>query len=123
MAHFDHLQIASKNPEASARELAWLLGAADPVTEGQDNDMWRVDLEGRGFVLFTQVQGVVPFCHVAFRLDGPQWSAALDRLRDRGIPFGNDPENPGNGQTSDPLGGQGRVYWLDRDGHLLEIAC
>jgi hypothetical protein len=41
----------------------------------------------------------------------------------RGLTFGNDPENPRNGSTDDPLGGAVRVYFIDDNGHLFEVTC
>ncbi len=40
---------------------------------------------------------------------------------ERRLPYGNDPEDATNGQTEDPLGGPGRVYFLDPDDHLYEL--
>jgi hypothetical protein len=47
--------------------------------------------------------------------------AIVDRLRGRGISFGNDPEESTNGATVDPLGGKGRVYFRSPDDHFLEV--
>jgi hypothetical protein len=41
----------------------------------------------------------------------------------RGLTFGNDPENPRNGSTDDPLGGAVRVYFIDDNGHLFEVTA
>jgi hypothetical protein len=59
--------------------------------------------------------------HVAFGVSEADFSAIVDRLRERGISFGNDPEDPANGATLDPLGGPGRVYFPSPDGHFLEV--
>jgi catechol 2,3-dioxygenase-like lactoylglutathione lyase family enzyme len=45
----------------------------------------------------------------------------MGRLRSLGVPFGNQPEEPHNGRTDDPLGGAGRVYFVDENGHLFEV--
>jgi hypothetical protein len=45
----------------------------------------------------------------------------VDRLRAAGIAFGNDPEDPANGQTADPFGGHGRLYFADPNGHFFEV--
>jgi hypothetical protein len=49
------------------------------------------------------------------------FTAIVDRLRQRGISYGNDPENPNNGATAGSLGGKGRVYFRSLDGHFLEV--
>ena len=35
----------------------------------------------------------------------------VERLVESGGEFGNDPEDPNNGETGGPLGGQERVYF------------
>jgi catechol 2,3-dioxygenase-like lactoylglutathione lyase family enzyme len=54
-------------------------------------------------------------------VDEQVFSGAIARLRERGLRFGNDPADPSNGQTADPLGGAGRIYFVDPDGHLFEL--
>ena len=54
-------------------------------------------------------------------MTAPVLAGAIGRLRQRGLPFGNDPADPANGRTDDPLGGQGRIYFHDADGHLFEL--
>jgi hypothetical protein len=44
----------------------------------------------------------------------------VDRLRAKGLAYGNDSEDLANMQTGDPLGGNGRVYFFDPNGHLFE---
>ncbi len=59
--------------------------------------------------------------HVALRVDADRFAAVVAGLRERGVPFGNDPAAPGNGRTDDDLGEAGRVYFADPDGHLIEV--
>jgi catechol 2,3-dioxygenase-like lactoylglutathione lyase family enzyme len=59
--------------------------------------------------------------HVAFRVTESVFAGAIERLRERDMPFGNDPGNPSNGQTFDPLGGPGLIYFRDPNGHLFEL--
>ena len=58
---------------------------------------------------------------MAFAVSAAEFTAIVDRLRQRGVDFGNDPEDPTNGQTEDVLGSQGRVYFRSPDGHFLEV--
>ncbi len=60
---------------------------------------------------------------MAFRVTTAEFQSVVGRLRARQISFGNDPEEPQNGAISDPLGGEGRVYFYDPDGHLFEVAA
>jgi len=116
----DHLGITARDARASARALAGILGAGEPVADGADDDMYRVDLDHGASILFSSVETVLA-AHVAFRVDASRFAAIVERLRERGVPFGNDPEDPRNGATTDPLGGAGRVYFQSEDGHLFEV--
>lgn len=119
---FDHVGVPARDAAGSARFLAGVLGLAEPVPDGEDGDMFRVDLALGGFVLFADAETVAPV-HVAFRVDRPAFAAIVARLRASGVAFGNDHGDPTNGRTEDPLGGEGRVYFRDRDAHLWEVAC
>jgi catechol 2,3-dioxygenase-like lactoylglutathione lyase family enzyme len=122
MIHIDHIGLAALDARASAQALAAILGADEPTPDGADDDMFRIELADGAFVLFNPA-ATVPPAHVAFR-GAPVWFAGVvARLRERGVAFGNDPEDPANGQTDDPLGGAGRVYFRDANGHLFEVTC
>lgn len=119
MIRLDHIGIEARDARASAQALARLLGTGEPGVGGADGDMFRVDLEHGAFLLFNTSQSVNP-AHVAFRVDAARFAEVVARLRGRGVPFGNDPAAPANGLTADPLGGEGRVYFVDENGHLFE---
>jgi catechol 2,3-dioxygenase-like lactoylglutathione lyase family enzyme len=59
--------------------------------------------------------------HLAIRVSPETFTAAVGRLSERRIAFGNDPEDAANGRTDDPLGGAGRAYFRDLDGHFYEL--
>ena len=82
--------------------------------------MFRVDLDGDSFIVFTTVPKV-DFAHVAFRVDGERFAGVVGRLREHGISFGNDHRDTSNGKTDDPIGGYGRVYFVDENKHLFEV--
>ena len=122
MIQIDHIGMAAHNALTSARDLAAILGTGEPALEGADDDMYRIDLEHGAFLVFNQSTTVNPE-HVAFRVDPDRFAEVVTRLRERGLPFGNDPEDPRNGKTDDPLGGAGRVYFVDENEHLFEVTC
>ncbi|HVK70225.1 MAG TPA: VOC family protein [Polyangium sp.] len=122
MLKVDHIGLAARDARASAQNLAAILGAAEPTVEGADDDMYRIDLDHGAFVLFNPAATVHPD-HVAFRVDETRFAEVVKRLEARGVAFGNDPEDPRNGKTEDPLGGAGRVYFVDENGHLFEVTC
>jgi hypothetical protein len=121
MLYFDHILVTSENPELTATTLSEILGASPPTPEGRDNDMFRVDLEQGSFILFSETSGEIQFCHFALRVDAKKFSDVISNLKRKNIPFGNDHDGVPNGLTTDPLGGQGRIYWKDNDGHLMEV--
>ncbi|MFO0605234.1 MAG: hypothetical protein U0324_18790 [Polyangiales bacterium] len=84
--------------------------------------MLRIDLAHGAFVLFSPSDAPRP-AHVAFRVAAGRFADVVARLRARGVAFGNDPLDPTNGETGDPLGGAGRLYFLDGNGHLWEVCC
>jgi catechol 2,3-dioxygenase-like lactoylglutathione lyase family enzyme len=82
--------------------------------------MFNVLLGGGASILFVTDPAVAGH-HVAFAVSETEFGAIVDRLRARDIAFGNEPEDPTNGQTDDPLGSHGRVYFLDPNGHFFEV--
>ncbi|MCZ6709865.1 MAG: VOC family protein [Gammaproteobacteria bacterium] len=58
--------------------------------------------------------------HYAFKVSESEFDEIFGRLRASGIEFGSQPWTPKNGELNDRYGGRG-VYWLDPDGHMLEI--
>lgn len=114
--NIDHVAVPARDPERSARLLAEILGVV-VTRDGPDDEFACV-----ARLMFTAAQKFEPH-HVAFRSDERAFHAIVERLRALGIAFGNDPEDPRNMQVSDPLGGSGRVYFADPDGHLFEVCA
>jgi catechol 2,3-dioxygenase-like lactoylglutathione lyase family enzyme len=116
----DHVALPARDADWSARSLATLLGGVPVNAAGPDGDMVSLDLEHGATLLYTTADEVHPG-HVALRVDPGRFAAVVAELHERGVPFGNDPADPGNGRTDDDLGEAGRVYFPDPDGHLIEI--
>lgn len=128
MLRVDHIGLPAHEARTSARALAEILGAPEPTADGADGDMFRVELEDGSFLLFSSApSGKVDVVHVAFRVDEARFAAIVKRLRERSIPFGNDPEDTRNGRTDDGGSGSGsgagRVYFVDANHHLFEVTC
>ncbi|MGH9124540.1 MAG: VOC family protein [Acidimicrobiales bacterium] len=124
-ATIDHVGIPATDPEAAASFLAWVLGegvvrADGPPGDG-GRDMFSLFLDGWSLAYVRVPQPARQ--HLAIRVGEGTFDAAVERLTGRGIPFGNDPENPANGHRDDPLGGAGRAYFTDPDGHLFELVA
>ena len=122
MIRIDHVGIPARNAKSSAHWLAQILGAPEPTPDGADDDMFRIDVGDGAFVLFNPAEKV-DLVHMAFRLDRERFDEVVGRLRAGGVAFGNDPEDANNGRTDDPLGGAGRAYFVDENGHLFEVTC
>jgi catechol 2,3-dioxygenase-like lactoylglutathione lyase family enzyme len=121
MLMIDHVAIPSRDPERAARLLAGLLGA-ELGRDGAEDEFPCLRLDERVQLLFTLAETDPPAPHhLAFRTSQAVFEAARSGLTAAGIAFGNDPEDLGNGLSSDPLGGHGRIYFQTEDGHLFEI--
>lgn len=116
----DHFALPARDADWSARWLATLLGDVEARPAGPDGDMCELLLDHGATLLFTTASEVARG-HVALHVDAPRFAHVVAELRERGVPFGNDPDDPENDRTDDVLGGAGRVYFTDPDGHLVEI--
>lgn len=58
--------------------------------------------------------------HYAFKVSEAEFDAIFGRLQASGVEYGSEPWTSKDGKLNDRYGGRG-VYWLDHDGHLLEI--
>jgi catechol 2,3-dioxygenase-like lactoylglutathione lyase family enzyme len=115
----DHVGIPAADPWAAARFLGEILAEGEVTPEGPGGEMASLSI-GDSSLSYFGLAAHEPH-HVALRVTGPVLVGAIGRLRQRGVPFGNDPGDPTNGQTEDPLGGKARIYFHDADGHLFEL--
>jgi catechol 2,3-dioxygenase-like lactoylglutathione lyase family enzyme len=122
MIAIDHIAVLARDVAASARFLAEILGLAPGSPDGPDDEMFRLPVGESGSLLYFPAEQI-PGQHIAFRVDEPTFDAVVQRLRARGLVFGNDPEDPTNLQTADFQGGHGRVFFLDPNGHLFEVVA
>jgi catechol 2,3-dioxygenase-like lactoylglutathione lyase family enzyme len=120
MIAIDHVAVLARDVAASAGFLAELLGLAPGSPDGPDGEMFRLPVGESGSLLYFPADQI-PGQHIAFRVDPSTFDAVVHRLRARGLVFGNDPEDPTNRQTTDFLGGHGRVFFLDPNQHLFEV--
>jgi catechol 2,3-dioxygenase-like lactoylglutathione lyase family enzyme len=115
----DHVGIPAADPWAAARFLREILAEGEVTPEGPDGEMASLSI-GDGSLTYFGLAAHEPH-HVALRVTAPVLDSAIGRLRQRGLPFGNDPGGPANGRTDDPLGATARIYFHDEDGHLFEL--
>ena len=119
---FDQVGLAARDPQRSARFLADVLGLSNVTPDGPDDDLFNVRLSDGSALLFAAATDVVGQ-HVAFRVSSEEATAVVARLQAKAVKFGNDPADPEDGLTSDPLGGSARIYFRDPDGHSFEVAA
>jgi catechol 2,3-dioxygenase-like lactoylglutathione lyase family enzyme len=115
----DHVGIPAADPCAAARFLSEILAEGEITPEGPGGEMASLSI-GDGSLTYFGLADHEPH-HIALRVTAPVLAGAIGRLRQRGVPFGNDPGDPANGRTDDPLGGRARIYFHDADGHLFEL--
>ncbi|MFE0106387.1 VOC family protein [Streptomyces sp. NPDC059009] len=58
--------------------------------------------------------------HYAFLVSEEEFTAIFGRIQEAGIPYYADPARKEQGRINHHDGGRG-VYWLDPDGHVMEI--
>jgi catechol 2,3-dioxygenase-like lactoylglutathione lyase family enzyme len=121
-ATIDHIGVPARDPQSAAAFLADVLGLDAAVPDGPDRDMFNLRVGDSASLVFSSAASPAAH-HIAFRISGDEFAGVVDRLRARAVPFGNDPEDERNGLTDDPLGGAGRVYFRDSDGHLFEAVA
>ena len=114
----NHTIVPAKDPKASAQFLADILGLeVDPPA----SHFTPVTLANRVTLDYDQ-SDQFDQRHYAFMVSGDEFEAAFARIQDAGLPSYADPACRQAGQTyrSSKSGNHG-VYFLDPDGHLMEI--
>ncbi|WP_049569802.1 VOC family protein [Nonomuraea sp. SBT364] len=115
--HLNHTIVEARDREATAGFLVDVLGLAPAATFGP----FRVVELANGVSLdVVQARGDVHPQHYAFLVSETEFDEIWARIKDRGLTYWADPHHrqPGRINTND--GGRG-LYWLDPDGHNLEI--
>ena len=115
-AQLNHTIVESRDKREAATFFAEILGLPDPQSYGP-----FLVLETGNDVSLDFVDDVeVHPRHYAFLVTEEEFDEIFGRIRTRGLDFWADPfqRHPGEINTHD--GGRG-VYWLDPDGHVLEI--
>jgi catechol 2,3-dioxygenase-like lactoylglutathione lyase family enzyme len=113
----NHTIVPARDPQASARFLAEILGCAAPQAFGPFHGV-AVD---NGVTLdFMHSAGKPRSQHYAFLVSEPEFDAIFARIQERRLPYWADPEHRHYGEINHRDGGRG-LYWDDPDGHNLEI--
>ena len=115
----NHHIVHARDPEASARFLAEMLGLPEPTTFGPFQVVQTANDVSLDFIQ-TDDERYLIANHYAFLVSDDEFDEIFGRIHDRDLPYWADPGKTQPGQINDHDGGRG-VYWPDPDGHLLEI--
>jgi catechol 2,3-dioxygenase-like lactoylglutathione lyase family enzyme len=114
----DHTIVSAKNPRASAKRLAELLGVrwaesgAGPFSPVYVNDGLTLD--------FIDDDTDFPIQHFCFRVSEREFDAILKRLQAAGIKYRSSVRGPEDMKVNTDYGGR-MVYWNEPDGHQWEM--
>jgi catechol 2,3-dioxygenase-like lactoylglutathione lyase family enzyme len=120
-AQLDHLILAVNDLDAS---LAFYRDVLGLEPDGEDGPFTVVRVTP-DFVLLVAPWGTEGGEHLAFSMSSEEFDAVFARARAAGVPFGDDPHAPDNGQgPGEETGARGMgptLYLLDPSKHLIEI--
>lgn len=114
----DHSIVSARNRDASARQLAQLLGvpsgpaAAGPFYAVYVNDGLTLD--------FIETDEDFPVQHYCFRVSEEEFDRILGRIQAAGIDYRSNVRGPVDRQVNTEYGGR-MVYWNEPEGHQWEI--
>jgi catechol 2,3-dioxygenase-like lactoylglutathione lyase family enzyme len=112
----NHTIVGAKDPAASSAYLAEMLGFGEPARYGP---FWVVETDNGVSLDFIEDDEPVPQ-HYAFLVGEDDWDTIFGRIQERRLEYWADPAQQQPGEINTHDGGRG-VYWLDPDGHFLEI--
>jgi catechol 2,3-dioxygenase-like lactoylglutathione lyase family enzyme len=113
----NHHIIHARDPEASARYLAEILGLPAP---GRFGPFHIVEAANGVSLDYIEHEGPISPMHYAFLVSEPEFDEIFGRIQASGADWYADPGAKEKGQINHHDGGRG-VYWADPDGHWLEI--
>jgi catechol 2,3-dioxygenase-like lactoylglutathione lyase family enzyme len=112
----DHVIVPSRQPIASARLLAGLLGVSWEASRGEFSPVYINDSLTVDFMERDQFQRY----HLCFRVGEEDFDVILGRIQSAGLKYRSMPRGETDMIINRRLGGK-NLYWEDSDGHLWEI--
>lgn len=113
---FNHTIVGSRDKRVAARQLAELLGRAEPTTYGP---FAVVELDNGVSLDFIEHGGRIESAHYAFLITEDDFDAVQGRLAAKGLQHFADPGHREPGINTDD-GGRG-LYFDNPDGHNMEV--
>jgi catechol 2,3-dioxygenase-like lactoylglutathione lyase family enzyme len=113
----NHTIVLAKDNWAAARDVASILGLAEPSAYGP---FAVVDLDNDVSLDFMTDDSAIRSQHYAFLVSEEDFDAVLGRLEEQGRGWWADPFRRRPGAINHADGGRG-LYWEGPDGHWLEV--
>jgi catechol 2,3-dioxygenase-like lactoylglutathione lyase family enzyme len=113
----NHTIVAARDPEASARFMAGILGLPTPTRYGP---FVVVEAANGASLDFMRTDEEVTSQHYAFLVTEAEFDEIFERIMTRDVAYWADPGQQRAGEINTRDGGRG-VYFEDPEGHLLEI--
>lgn len=114
----DHTIVPSHDRDASARQLAELLGVrCGPAREGP---FFAVYVNDKLTLDFIQTDEDFPVYHFCFKVGDAEFDQILGRIRAAGIGYRSDVRGALDNEINTHYGGR-MIYWNEPDGHQWEI--
>jgi catechol 2,3-dioxygenase-like lactoylglutathione lyase family enzyme len=116
--HLNHTIVHARDPAASAKFLAEILGVGAPKPFGP---FMGVEVDNGVTLDFIGAEpDEITIEHYAFLVSESEFDAIFARIRERNLQYWADPAHRRPGEINRNDGGRG-VYWNDPNGHYLEI--
>jgi len=116
-AQLNHTIVESRDKREAATFFAELLGLPGPQAYGP----FLVLQTGNDVSLdFIDAQGPVHPQHYAFLVSDDEFDEVFERIKERGLAYWADPFHGRPDEINHNDGGRG-VYWVDPNGHNLEV--
>ena len=114
----DHSIVSARSPDASARQLAQLLGVpSGPAAAGPFHAVY---VNGGLTLDFIATDEDFPVQHFCFRVSEADFDRILGRIQAAGIDYRSNVRGPVDRQVNTDYGGR-MVYWNEPEGHQWEI--
>lgn len=113
----NHTIVAARDARAAAHGFADLFGMAAPEHYGP---FWQVSTANGVGLDFADAEGEITPQHYAFLVSEDDFDTIYGRVAERGLDHWADPTRHRPGEINRNDGGRG-VYFLNDDGHFLEI--
>ena len=113
----NHTIVAARDARSAAHGFADLFGVAAPERFGP---FWQISTANGVGLDFADAEGEITPQHYAFLVSEDDFDAIYGRVSERGLDHWADPMRHRPGEINRNDGGRG-VYFLNDDGHFLEI--